>query len=321
MLGSQAYVGVSIGVVFAPQDGTERSELMRKADIALYRAKAEGRDQYRIFAPEMDESVRFRMLIEDDLRVALETGDQLCVYYQPQVALADGPVIGVEALVRWRHPTRGLISPENFIPVAEETGLIGPLGEWVLREACATARRWPHLFIGVNLSPIQFRTAGFAERAIGIVRSAEVDPAQIEFEVTETVLLQDDELVTGALGRLREAGFRIALDDFGTGYSSLSHLRRFEVDKIKIDRSFVQNLGKANSTAIVTAVVNLGHAMGLQVTAEGVETAEQSRFLSAAGCNVMQGYLFSRALPEEELAELLTQKENQRNKAGERDAA
>jgi EAL domain-containing protein (putative c-di-GMP-specific phosphodiesterase class I) len=222
-------------------------------------------------------------MVEEDLRAALNSTDQLCVYYQPQVAAAEGPIIGLEALVRWRHPRRGLISPEQFIPVAEETGLIGPLGDWVMREACRTARRRPGLFVAVNLSPAQFRTPDFASTVIELVRSEGVDPSQIELEVTESVLQQDDEVITQALARLREAGFRIALDDFGTGYSSLSHLRRFEVDKIKIDRSFVQNLGKMNSTAIVTAVVNLGRAMGLQVTAEGVETIDQSRFRRRQG--------------------------------------
>jgi diguanylate cyclase (GGDEF)-like protein len=306
VLGSEAFVGVSIGVVFSPESSTDRMELMRKADIALYHAKAAGRDCFRAFAPGMDESIKFRRRIEEDLRRALASGDELRVHYQPLVGAAGEPIVGVEALVRWQHPRRGLISPESFIPIAEETGLISQLGEWILVEACSAAKRWPQLFVAVNLSPAQFRMPKFAERVIEIVCEAGVDPGQIELEVTETVLLHDDEAITVALNKLRDAGFKIALDDFGTGYSSLSHLRKFEVDKIKIDRTFVQNLGTTDSTAIVTAVVNLAHAMGLQVSAEGVETKHQSTFLTAAGCNVMQGFLFSKAVPHDEMEALLS---------------
>jgi diguanylate cyclase (GGDEF)-like protein len=306
LLGNSAFVGVSIGVVMAPEMGADRTDLMRKADIALYRAKAEGRDCYRLFTPAMDESVKLRGAIEEDLRTALATGDDMRVYYQPQVAGSGQAIVGLEALVRWQHPTLGLIAPEHFISVAEETGLICQLGEWVLRQACAASRRWPDLFISVNLSPVQFRTSGLADRLIAIVRGNGVDPQRIELEVTETLLLDDSDVVSDALNRLREAGFRIALDDFGTGYSSLNYLRRFQVDKIKIDRSFVQHLGQTlDSTAIISAVLTLGHAMGLTVTAEGVETVEQLDFLEAAGCNGMQGYLFSRPLPEEEIDELI----------------
>lgn len=306
VLGSNAFVGASIGVVHAPEAGHDRVDLLRKADIALYRAKAEGRDCFRTFTAEMDETVRVRSAIEDDLRVALASGDGLLVHYQPQVNGSGQAIIGLEALVRWQHPTRGLMSPEHFIMVAEETGLICQLGEWVLRKACATSRLHPQLFMAVNLSPVQFRSSGFAERLIAVVREAGADPSRIELEVTEGVLLDDDELVREALKKLRAAGLRIALDDFGTGYSSLSYLRRFEVDKIKIDKSFVQHLGHAvDSAAIITAVVTLGHAMGLTVTAEGVETGDQCRFLTAAGCNQLQGHLFSRAVPEEDLAGIL----------------
>jgi predicted signal transduction protein with EAL and GGDEF domain len=315
VVGTQAFVGVSIGVVFSPDAGTGRMELMRKADIALYRAKADGRDCFRVFEREMDDTVRFRSEIENDLRTALESGSQLRVFYQPQIASAGKRVVGLEALVRWQHPTRGLMSPETFIEIAEDTGLIAELGEWVLKEACGAASRWPTLYIGVNLSPLQFKLPNFSERLIGIVRDAGVCAGQLELEVTETVLLQDDEMVRQELVRLREAGFKIALDDFGTGYSSLSHLHRFEVDRIKVDRTFVKNLGKLDSAAIITAVVNLGHAMGLKVTAEGVETEEQSEFLTAAGCDVMQGHLFAHALPEAELARLMTEQEQLRSAA------
>lgn len=307
LLGNSAFVGVSIGVSIAPEAGSERVDLMRKADIALYRAKAEGRNCYRLFTPAMDEGVKLRSAIEEDLRTALATGDQLRVHYQPQVAGPRQAIVGLEALVRWQHPSLGLIAPEHFIPVAEETGLISQLGEWMLREACTASRRWSDLFIAVNLSPVQFRTPGFADRLIAIVRSRDVDPRRIELEVTEGLLLDDSDIVSDALKLLRSAGFRIALDDFGTGFSSLNYLRRFEVDKIKIDRSFVQHLGHTvDSTAIISAVLTLGHAMGLTVTAEGVETAAQCDFLEAAGCNAMQGYLFSRPLPAEELDHLIS---------------
>jgi diguanylate cyclase (GGDEF)-like protein len=305
LLGSHVFVGVSVGVSISC-NCSDRVELMRKADIALYRAKADGRDCSRVFTPSMDDSVKLRGTIEEELRAALATGEGLVVHYQPQIACLSGAMVGLEALVRWQHPTRGLISPQQFIGVAEETGLICRLGEWVLQEACAVSRRWPGLFVAVNFSPTQFRSPGFAERVLEIVHESGADPRSIELEVTESVLLDDGNLVRDALERLRGAGFRIALDDFGTGYSSLSYLRRFEVDKIKIDRSFVQPLWQSvDAAAIVTAVLTLGHAMGLTVTAEGVETAEQHHFLEAAGCDMMQGYLFSPAVPEARIAEML----------------
>jgi diguanylate cyclase (GGDEF)-like protein len=307
LLGNSALVGVSIGLVIAPDAGYERVDLMRKADIALYRAKAEGRDCYRFFTATMDETIKLRRAIEEELRRALATGEGLRVHYQPQVAGSEGTIVGLEALIRWQHPTLGLIAPDQFISVAEGSGLIGQLGEWVLRQACGACHRWPDLFVAVNLSPVQFRAAGFCERTIALVKECGVDPRRIELEITEGVLLDDNEGVYRTIAMLREAGFTIALDDFGTGYSSLSYLRRFSVDKIKIDRSFVQNLGRAaDSATIVLAVLALGRAMGLTVTAEGVETAEQHAFLEAAGCNSMQGFLFSKPLPEEEVARLLT---------------
>jgi EAL domain-containing protein (putative c-di-GMP-specific phosphodiesterase class I) len=224
------------------------------------------------------------------------------VHYQPLVESGKRKVTGLEALLRWEHPERGWIPPHLFVPVAEETGLISTLGDWVLGEACKVAREWPNLTIAVNLSPIQFCDEGFAERISAIVKDAGVSPHQIELEVTEGVVLDQNETVRGALRRLRAEGFRIALDDFGTGYSSLSYLRDFEVDKIKIDKSFIQSLGQTmDAGAIVTAVVTLGRAMGLQVTAEGVETADQEAFLRSAGCSQLQGFLFSRAVPADRL--------------------
>ncbi|WP_445503714.1 putative bifunctional diguanylate cyclase/phosphodiesterase [Microvirga sp. G4-2] len=309
--GRQAFVGVSIGVALAPDAGSERIDLMRKADIALYQAKAEGRDAYRIFTAVMDETVKMRSTIEEELRAALVTGNDLRLFYQPLVDVDGQSVIGLEALVRWYHPTRGMIAPNQFIPIAEEAGLISLLGEWVLHQACLASKRWPDLSIAVNLSPVQFRSGDLAQRLIGIVSETGADPRCIEFEITESLLLDDSDLSRSALKRLRQEGFKIALDDFGTGYSSLSYLRRFEVDKIKIDRSFVQHLGEQDeSVAIVTAIVSLCRAMGLTVTAEGVETEDQKIFLSQTGCNEMQGFLFSRALPEEQIADLLSSSDN-----------
>ncbi|PSJ43208.1 putative bifunctional diguanylate cyclase/phosphodiesterase [Allosphingosinicella deserti] len=306
VLGSEAHVGVSIGVVFAPESGTDRTELLRKADIALYRAKEDGRDCFRVFEPDMDATVRLRSSIEDDLRRALDRGDELSVHYQPQISGAGHQIVGVEALARWTHPTRGAIAPEQFIPIAEATGQIRRLGAWVMREACIASRRWPDLVVSVNLSPVQFRSADLFETLTGIVRETGADARMIQLEVTEGILLDDDALVRTTLTQLRSVGFTIALDDFGTGYSSLSYLRRFEVDRIKIDRSFIQALGQTvDSAAIVSAVLSLGQAMGLAVTAEGVETAEQRRFLEAAGCSEMQGFLFAPAMPAEEIDTLL----------------
>ncbi len=279
---------------------------MRKADIALYRAKEEGRDCYRFFTAVMDDTVQLRAALEEDLRHAVATGHGLSVHYQPQMDSTGTTVVGLEALLRWHHPTRGTITPEVFVPIAEETGVISTLGDWVIQEACKVAATWPDLSIAVNLSPVQFRIDGFADQVERLVRDAGVEPRQIELEVTEGVLLDDDETVQDSLRGLRRKGFRIALDDFGTGYSSLGYLRKFEVDKIKIDRSFVKHLGKRqDAAAIVTAVVTLGHAMGLRVTAEGVETGDQSAFLTAAGCNELQGFLYSRAVPVTEISGIL----------------
>ncbi|HEY6814188.1 MAG TPA: EAL domain-containing protein, partial [Croceibacterium sp.] len=302
ILGNQAHVGVSIGVALAPEYGSDRTDLMRKADIALYRAKDEGRDCYRFFTESMDETVQLRAVLEAELRAALDSGEGLSVHYQPLVDSGQRKVTGLEALLRWHHPVRGWIPPHLFVPVAEETGLISVLGDWVLREACKVAREWPNLTVAVNLSPVQFCDEELAERICAMVAAAGVSPRQIELEVTEGVVLDQNESVRGALKRLRAEGFRIALDDFGTGYSSLSYLREFEVDKIKIDKSFIQSLGQTmDAGAIVTAVVTLGRAMGLQVTAEGVETSDQEDFLRSAGCSQLQGFLFSRAVPAHQL--------------------
>ncbi|WP_077147739.1 bifunctional diguanylate cyclase/phosphodiesterase [Sphingopyxis sp. KK2] len=304
--GSRAFVGISIGVVRVPDAGVDRGELIRKADIALYRAKSEGRSGYRIFTPCMDASVKMRAELEVDLRDALARGGELEVHYQPEVGPDGRTIVGMEALLRWNHPTRGSIPPERIIPIAEETGLIDHLDDFVFGEACRMAGRWPDLFIAVNLSAVRFRSEKLAEKIIAIAARGGCHPRQIELEITENVLLQDEEVARSILERLRAAGFRIALDDFGTGYSSLSYLRKFRVDKIKIDRSFTQNLTQdAEAAAIVASMVTLGHAIGLTVTAEGVENRDQMRLLSDAGCNELQGYLFARPMPEAEISKLL----------------
>ena len=303
--GAQVHVGTSIGIAAATGPGTAPLDLVRKADIALYHAKDGGRNTYRVFSPEMDEIICKRRRTEDELRDCVTTGQGLVLHYQPQVS-RDGAIIGFEALLRWEHAERGLVTPNEFIPVAEETGLIVPLGEWVLREACLASARWGELFVALNLSPVQFRAPGFVDRLIEIVRQTGADPRAIQLEVTERVLLDDDDSVGPILARLRGEGFKVVLDDFGTGYSSLSYLRRFQVDKIKIDSSFVSDLCEEPDCAtIVTAVLALGWAMGLTVAAEGVETAEQCTFLEAAGCQEMQGHYFAPALPEGEIAALL----------------
>lgn len=304
--GRQAFVGVSIGVALSSEADSERSDLLRKADIALYQAKAEGRNAYRIFTAAMDEGVKARSSIEEELRAALADGRQFKVFYQPQVDVATYSLIGLEALVRWHHPTQGIVSPGQFISIAEEAGLISALGEWVLKQACLVSKRWPHLSVSVNLSPVQFRSEDLAKRLITIVRETGADSRKIEFEITESLLLSDSELSRSTLKALREEGFTIALDDFGTGYSSLSYLRRFGVDKIKIDRSFVQHIGQQDDAiAIVTAIVSLCQGMGLTVIAEGIETEEQKAFLFQIGCRQMQGYLFSHAVPEGQIQDLV----------------
>ncbi|MGC0865845.1 putative bifunctional diguanylate cyclase/phosphodiesterase [Pantoea agglomerans] len=307
LFGSDVWSGASIGLALAPKDGVDRLELMRKADIALYEAKSGGRGTYRQFERAMDESVRTRQTIAADLRTALHTHQGLEVWYQPLMDIGGQQMVGIEALLRWHHPTRGLIAPAEFIAIAEETGLIIPLGEWVLAEACVTQQRFSELLVAVNVSPVQFRSTGFVERVMAIVSQSGGDPKRLELEITEGVLIEDEREARAIIVALREAGFRIALDDFGTGYSSLNYLSNFPVDKIKIDRSFTQSLGVAeNSVAIVESVVKLGHAMGLMVTAEGVETPGQMSALADAGCNQLQGYLFSQAVPADQLAALMT---------------
>ncbi|MCJ2049337.1 putative bifunctional diguanylate cyclase/phosphodiesterase, partial [Methylobacterium sp. J-070] len=300
----QMQVGLSIGIALAPAHGVDGETLFKRADLALYRAKAEGRNTYRVFEPAMDEVVAERRDLERDLRHAIE-GGELTLYYQPQVTTSGGDLVGFEALVRWMHPERGLVPPNAFIPLAEETGLILALGEWVLRAACREAARWERpLKVAVNLSPHQFQQADLAERVLAILTETGLSPMRLELEITETVIINDMARALGILRRLKALGISIAMDDFGTGYSSLATLQAFPFDKIKIDRSFVGHVeGSPQAAVIVRAVLGLGRSLGMSVVAEGVETEEQMRFLAAEACDEAQGYLIGRPQPIERFAE------------------
>ncbi len=304
--GNQIVIGASIGIAMAPTDGDEPDQLLRNSDMALYRAKSYGRGTYYFFEPEMDAHMQLRHTLELDLRKALAE-EQFAVHYQPILDLADGKIVGFEALCRWNHPTRGMVEPDLFISVAEEIGLIVPLGEWVLRRACQDAVNWPsHVGLAVNLSAVQFRDLTLVYSIASTLAVTGLAPTRLELEITETVLLQEDQIVLETLRQIRELGVRISMDDFGTGYSSLSYLRSFPFDKIKIDRSFTQELGKqGDCVAIIRAVTRLGNSLGMKTIAEGVETREQLEILRNEGCDQAQGFLFSEAVPAEEAAKLL----------------
>jgi len=308
--GQQAVIGASIGISVAPDDGDDADALLKKADMALYRAKEDGRGIYCFFEPEMDARMQRRRALELDLRKAL-VHHQFEVHYQPLLNLESNEISGFEALVRWRHPERGMVQPNDFIPLAEETGLIGPIGNWVLNQACRDAITWPdHVKIAVNLSPVQFNKTLVLDVISALSRSG-LTPGRLELEITETVLLQDTDSTIAVLNQLHHLGVRIVMDDFGTGYSSLGYLRKFPFDKIKIDRSFINDMDeKADSIAIVRAVTGLGSTLGIATTAEGVETVEQLRKLKLEGCTEVQGFLISKPRPASELAELLGQPPN-----------
>lgn len=295
--GAEVVIGASIGISLAPNNAEDAQTLMRFADVALYRAKNEGRNRYSFFEQQMNEALRLRKVIEDDLRQAIEA-DQLVLYYQPIVAADTGKTVAVEALVRWMHPTDGLIPPDKFIGIAEERGLISALGDWVLRRACLDSVAWPHLTVSVNVSPVQFRQRDYVKNVGRILAETGMDPTRLELELTEGVVIDDADQAESAMIELRAMGVRLALDDFGVGYSSLIYLRRFAFDKIKIDRSFLESMEATGESAIlVHSIVHLGRALGLQVVAEGVETEEQRRFLQAVGCHQLQGYYFARPCP------------------------
>jgi diguanylate cyclase (GGDEF)-like protein len=305
-LGHQLTTDASIGIALAPQHGTDLDQILKNADLAMYAAKSAGRRTYRFFEPDMDVQVQARRKLEIDLRQAITDG-ALEVYYQPCVSLRDNSITGCEALLRWRHAERGMISPAEFIPIAEETGLINALGEWVLTTACAEAASWPDgIRIAVNVSPVQFRSGTLALKIVAALAASGLPANRLELEITEAVLIRDDEAALAILHQLRAIGVRIALDDFGTGYSSLSYLQRFPFDKIKIDRCFVNDIAEpGGSSCIVQAVVNIAAERHMTTTAEGVETLAQQDLLRALGCSEMQGYLFSPARPAAVIRQLL----------------
>jgi diguanylate cyclase (GGDEF)-like protein len=307
-LGHQVTTDASIGIALAPHDGSDLNQLLKSADLAMYGAKADGRRTYRFFEPEMDARVKARRTLELDIRQAIATGG-FELQYQPIVNFLSNEIVGCEALLRWNHPVRGTISPAEFIPIAEETGLICQLGDWVLATACAEAANWqPSIKLAVNVSPVQFRSHAFSLKVANLLAATGLAANRLELEITEAALIRDDEAALTMLKHLRDIGVRIALDDFGTGYSSLSYLRRFPFDKIKIDRCFINDIAEAEgSSSIVQAVINIARARNMTTTAEGIETKEQREMLLSFGCTEMQGDLFSRARSVSEIRMLLSQ--------------
>jgi len=304
--GHSVVIGASIGIAMAPGDGDESEKLLKNADMALSRAKNDSRGTFSFFEAEMDARAQSRRKIEIDLRGAIQN-DVLRPYYQPLIDLATGRITGLEALVRWPHSERGMISPAEFIPVAEETGLINPLGGLMLRRACMDAARWPgDVRVAVNLSPLQFRVGNLLSVVMDALKQSGLPAKRLELEITETLLLEKSSQVLATLHALRALGVRISMDDFGTGYSSLSYLRSFPFDKIKIDQSFVRDLGaNRDAQAIVRSIISLGIGLGVTITAEGVETEAELSCLRSEGCHEGQGFLFSRARPNAEIVGLL----------------
>jgi diguanylate cyclase (GGDEF)-like protein len=305
--GGRHQVSTAIGISLIPQDAQDAAEVLRKADIALYRAKAQSGAALRFFEAQMDEAIRERDGLERELLQAVEDRD-IVPYFQSLVDLETGEIIGFEALARWDHATLGQIEPSRFIPIAEDCGLIGELTNQILMRACAAAMSWPpRVRLSVNVSPVLLRDPGFGLRVLAILGHSGLAPTRLEIEITESALVQDMDSAKFTLGALREAGIRIALDDFGTGYSSLYHLRNFKLDTIKIDRSFVEAMATdPDSAAIVKALIGLGAGLSLAVTAEGVESAQQQSLLAAQGCSTAQGFLFSHAVPAAEALALIS---------------
>ena len=304
--GHHILIGASVGIAMAPGDGAMTDTLMKNADLACYKAKSEGRSTYHFFEPGMDADLQKRRIIEQGLRLALAR-DELRLVFQPLIGLKENRVTCFEALLRWDHAEMGTVSPAEFIPIAEETGLIVQIGEWVLRQACRTAATWPsHVRIAVNLSPIQFKNRKLGEMVRAVLAETGLPPTRLELEITESLLLADNEQTLKTLHDLRALGVRISMDDFGTGYSSLSYLRSFPFDKIKIDRSFMRDLeSKGDSLAIIKAVIGLGHSLGMSTTAEGVETEAQLKAVREQGCNEVQGFIFSPPIGSDAVLKLL----------------
>jgi diguanylate cyclase (GGDEF)-like protein/PAS domain S-box-containing protein len=301
------YVTSSIGISLFPEDGRNSDILIRNADSAMYSAKTGGRNDYRFFTQDMNEQALARLALEIDLRQALALGE-FRLHYQPQISSETGKVIGMEALIRWQHPVRGMVSPASFIPLAEELGLIVSIGDWVLREACRQNRAWqvqglPPVPIAVNLSALQFLQQNLPDKIHAILEETGLEPRYLELELTESTFMQDAEQTITMLQTLKAMGLQLAIDDFGTGYSSLSYLKRFPIDKLKIDQSFVRHLASdPDDAAIARTIINMGHSLRLEVIAEGVETAEQLVFLETEGCDHIQGYYFSKPLAADEFS-------------------
>ena len=308
--GHEFRITASIGIAMFPNDGEDADSLLRNADTAMYRAKDQGRDNYMLYTPKMNTMIAERLALENSLRHGLERGE-LLVYYQPQVDIASGRIVGMEALVRWQHPERGLVSPGEFIPLAEETGLIVPLGAWVMRTACAQNKAWqaagiPPMRVAVNLSARQFQQRNLTEMVDEVLKETGLEARWLQLEITEGVAMQDVESNIAVLRELRQTGVQIAIDDFGTGHSSLSYLSRLPIDVVKIDQSFIQDLTTdPNGAAIARSIIVMAHNLKLRVIAEGVETEEQLEFLKKRRCDEMQGYLFSKPAPAEAFEEML----------------
>lgn len=301
-------VGASVGIAICDNARTDLADLLRNADLAMYRAKSEGRGTYRLFDPEMDQKAQARRQLELDIRRAITVGD-FRAHFQPIVDLGSRRIVSFEALMRWTHPTRGYISPAEFIPVAEETGMIVQLGDWMIREACKEAAKWPgEVRVAVNLSPIQFVRGNIVSSVVSALATSGLAASRLELEITESVILEKTDRNVGILNQLRSLGVRISMDDFGTGYSSLSYLRSFRFDKIKIDQSFIREMNNgAESRAIVGAIASLGTCFGMSTTAEGVETREQLDLVVSEGCSEVQGRYFSMPVPPSDVLRLLTE--------------
>jgi predicted signal transduction protein with EAL and GGDEF domain len=300
--GHEAVVGISIGIAMAPEHGGEPEELLKSADLALYEAKANGRNDFRIYNAEMLKIAHTQQSAEDELRRAIDSGE-FEMHYQPIVEVKTRRVCGVEALVRWRHPDKGLIAPDRFIPLAESTGLINPLGEWILQQACTDAVSWPdHIKLAINISAVQFKKGNLFEIILCALVGSGLAPERLELEITETSLLENQEAHLATLRQLKNLGIRIALDDFGTGYSSVTYLTNFPFDKIKVDRTFTRDvLNRRDYAAVVSSVLALAHGLGTITTVEGIETEAQFEYMRLAGADLGQGYLFGRPVPVSEL--------------------
>lgn len=308
----ELHITASVGISLYPYDGEDAETLLKNADTALNRVKEQGKNNYQLYTPTMNSEAFGRMILENNMLKALER-EEFIIHYQAQVDLRSGRIIGVEALVRWQHPDLGLIPPADFIPMAEENGLIVPIGEWVLRTACVQNKIWqeaglPPLRVAVNLSARQFQQVQLSEIIEQTLNQTRLDSRYLELEITESIAMQNADFTIRTLREFRDMGVHVAIDDFGTGYSSLSYLRKFPIDSLKIDRSFIRDIiMHPNDAAIITAVIMLAHSLKVKVTAEGVETQEQLDFLKKQNCDKMQGYLFSRPVPAKEFEELIRQ--------------